>query len=247
MGNPLQILDVRNAIAGATAAEIRDLIETSLRQISPPVTGPEFDAWTWSLYDLGLAAETIPDPRLAIDLYERSIACNKSTEHLRSAALVRSGLCLEQLGRWVEAKRRYQEAEGGSFGWPENRAILLWRLGCLQAAAEEFEEALSSFGQLFELLPQPGISRPELVLEWAACLEHEGRLCEAIDALSALATEPIPAAVEALLRLSSLYLRSGRLDLAEAALNRIAAHPMSEARIRTAAALRLHSLKSQKE
>jgi len=245
VGDVRQIVELRRAIAGAAPAEVRRLIENRLPLAGVPATGPEFDAWTWTLYDLGLAAETIPDPRLAIDLYARSIECNRTAEHLKSAALVRSGLCLEQLGRWMEAKRSYQEAEPGSFDWPENRALLLWRLGCLQSAAEEYEPALSSFGQLFELLPQPGIPRPLLVLEWAACLEHANRIEEAMNALTGLSHDPCPAAVDALLRLTSLHLRSGRPDLAAEGLARIAVHPMAEPGARAAAVLRLAGLESK--
>jgi tetratricopeptide (TPR) repeat protein len=247
VGDPLDILDLRRAIAGATAAEIRRIVEDRLPLLAAPVTEPEFDAWTWSLYDLGLAAETIPDPRLALDLYARSIGYNRFTEHLRSAAMVRSGLCLEQLGRWMEAKQIYQEALPGSFGWPENRALLLWRLGRLQSAAEEFVEARSSFGQLLDLLPQPGIPRHEVILEWANCLDRTGQTDAAAAALTDLAAGSHPYTVEALLRLSSLYLRSGQQAQAAATLEVVVRHPMAEPASRSAAALRLDQLQGSQE
>lgn len=247
MGDPLEILELRRAVAGATASEIRHVIEHRLPLVDLPATAPEFDAWTWSLYDLGLAAEAIPDLPLALELYARSIGCNSFTPHLRSAAMVRSGLCLEHLGRWSEAKQIYQGALDGSFGWPENRAILLWRLGRLQSAAEEFEPAVSSFGQLLELLPQPGIPRHEVALEWAVCLERTGQTGAAAAALSDIAAQPHPGAVEALLRLSSLYLRSGLPDRAAAALDSVIRHPMAEPPARAASALRLDQLQTRGE
>ncbi len=242
--DPLEILELRRAIAGATAAEVRQIVEDRLPRVAPPATGPEFDAWTWSLYDLGLAAETIPDPVMAVDLYARSVAFNRTSELLCSAALVRSGLCLEQLGRWLEAKRLYEAAQEGSFGWPQNRAILLWRLGRLQRAAEEPDQALSSFGQLLDLLPQEGISPQEVTLEWAACLDQTGCVQPAIDQLEALSRQSHPLAVEALVRLSSILLRLGESANARAALERVITHPMADPATRLAANLRLDQLQT---
>ncbi len=242
--DPLEILELRRAIAGATAAEVREIIEDRLPRVSPPATGPEFDAWTWSLYDLGLAAETIPDPVAALDLYARSVEYNRTSELLRSAAIVRSGLCLEQLGRWLEAKRYYETAQEGSFGWPQNRAILLWRLGRLQRAAEEPEQAVSSFGQLLDLLPQEGISLQEVILEWAGCLEQTGRVQPAIDQLEALSQQSHPLSVEALVRLSSILLRLGERTSACHTLERVITHPMADPATRSAANLRLDQLQT---
>ncbi len=242
--DPLEILELRRAIAGATAAEVQEIIEDRLPRVSPPATGPEFDAWTWSLYDLGLAAETIPDPVAALDLYARSVEYNRTSELLRSAAIVRSGLCLEQLGRWLEAKRYYETAQEGSFGWPQNRAILLWRLGRLQRAAEEPEQAVSSFGQLLDLLPQEGISLQEVILEWAGCLEQSGRVQPAIDQLEALSQQSHPLSVEALVRLSSILLRLGERTSACHALERVITHPMADPATRSAANLRLDQLQT---
>lgn len=247
MAGPLEILELRSAVAGVPAAEIRRIIELRLPLVPAPIDAPEFDAWTWSLYDLGLAAETIPDLATAIDLYARSIGCNRSALHLRSAAWVRTGLCLEQLGRWVEAKQSYLEGLEGSFGWRENRALLLWRLGCLQFAAEESVEALSSFGQLLELLPQPGIPRHEVILKWTACLEGAGRTAEAEAALKELAAASHPSSVDALLRLSSLYLRRSQCEAAAAALDSVIGHPMTDSAVRSSAALRLEQLLSQRK
>ncbi len=242
--DPLEILELRRAIAGATAAEVRGIIEDRLPRVAPPASGPEFDAWTWSLYDLGLAAETIPDPAAALGLYARSVGYNRTSELLCSAAFVRSGLCLEQLGRWMEAKTRYEEALPGSFGWPQNRAILLWRLGRLQHAAEEPELAISSFGQLLGLLPQEGISPQEVTLEWAACLEQTGRVQPAIDQLQALSRQPHPLAVEALVRLSSILLRLGERGSACQVLERVISHPMADRATRSAANLRMDQLQT---
>jgi tetratricopeptide (TPR) repeat protein len=242
--DPLEILELRRAIAGATAAEIRKIITDRLPCIAPPSSGPEFDAWTWSLYDLGLAAETIPDPSTALGLYTRSIEYNRTTELLRSAAFVRSGLCLEQLGRWLEAKRLYKQALPGSFGWPQNRAILLWRLGRLECAAEEPEQALSSFGQLLDLLPQEGISAQEVTLEWASCLQQTGQTQPAAEQLEALSEQAHPLAVEALVRLSSLLLQQGESEAACRALERAVTHPMADPATRSAANLRLDQLQT---
>jgi len=247
VGDPLEILELRSAVAGAPAAEIRRIIEVRLPLVQRPVTEPEFNAWTWSLYDLGLAAETIPDLPMAIELYARSILYNRTETHLRSAAKVRSGLCLEQLGRWSEAKLSFQQALEGSFGWPENRALLLWRLGTLQFAAEEFDEALSSFGQLLGLLPQSGIPRHEVILKWSDCLQRAGRIAEAEAALTELAADRHPSAVEASLRLSSIYLRRSEDQKAASMLESVIRHPMAESAIRASAAQRLEQLRSRRE
>lgn len=244
VGEPLEILELRSAVAGAPPCVVRDVLENHLPRVAPPATILEFDAWTWALFDLGLAAETIPESTLALDLYSRSIACNRTSELLRSAALVRMGLCLEQLGRWMEAVQAYRQAEPGSKEWPESRALLLWRLGRLLRASEEFEDASGVLSQLFDLLPQPGIPWPEASLELASCLENSGQCEKAISRLTELASGNHPVAVDALARLASLYLRFGRTNDAAHALCRITSHPSAEARARTAAAIRLDQLDS---
>ena len=227
---------------GAPAGVVREILENRLPGVAPPVSGPEFDAWMWALYDLGLAAETLPDNALALDMYSRSIEYNRTSELLRSAALVRSGLCLEQLGRWMDAIEAYRQAENGSKGWPESRALMLWRLGRLLRAAGDFKEAADTLGQLFGLLPQPGIPAREAELEYAACLEHLGESEAACARLAALAGEDHPIAVDALVRLASLHLRQGRIPDAVLALRRISSHPAAEAQVRTAASIRLDQL-----
>ena len=242
MGDPLEILELRQAVAGAPESAIRDILELRLPSVAPPATPPEFDAWAWSLYDLGLAAETLPDPAAALDLYIRSIGCNRTSDLLRSAALVRSGLCLEQLGKWGEAMRAYESARESSFGWPDSRAILLYRLGRLQRAAGDPESALSSFGQLLELLPRPGIPDEEVSLESAACLEQTRRFEEARVRLVELSAKPHPASVDALVRLSALLIRLGDPDAAAAALRSLVSHPLADPAARSAAAIWLEQL-----
>lgn len=229
-------------MAGAPAGLVREILETRLPAVAPPATEVEFDAWMWALFDLGLAAETLPEYALALDLYAKSIEYNRTSELLRSAAMVRSGLCLEQLGRWMEAIGCYRQAESGSAAWPESRALMLWRLGRLLRAAGDFEDASSTLGALFELLPQPGIPQREAELEYAACLEHAGRAEDACARLAVLAGEAHPVAVEAMVRLASLHLRLGRIPDAVLVLRRIASHPAAEAQVRTAASIRLDQL-----
>jgi tetratricopeptide (TPR) repeat protein len=242
VGDALEILELRSAAAGAPAGVVKEIIESRLPWVAPPACAVEFDAWMWALYDLGLAAETLPDPARALDLYAKSIEYNRTSGLLRSAALVRSGLCLEGLGRYMEAIAAYRQAENGSEGWPESRALMLWRLGRLLRAAGDFEEAADTLGQLFGLLPQPGIVAREVELEYAACLEHAGKAEDACARLASLAGEAHPIAVEALVRLASLHIRLGRIPDAVLVLRRITSHPMAEAQVRTAASIRLGQL-----
>ena len=242
MGDALEILELRSAVAGAPACVVREILVSRLPVVALPGSPVEFDAWMWALYDLGLAAETLPEPALALNLYSRSIAYNRTSELLKSAALVRSGLCLEHLGRWMEAIEAYRQSESGSAGWPESRALMLWRLGRLLRAAGEFDEAARSFRQLFILLPQPGIPAREADLEYAACLENSGRATEALAHLAGLDADSHPAAVEALVRIASLHLRLGRKADAAGVLRRIAGHPAAEAQVRMAASIRLEQL-----
>lgn len=242
MRDPLGILELRSAVAGATAEVVRQVLDQRLPEIAPPSTAVEFDAWTWALYDLGLAAETLPDPARALEFYARSIGYNRTSGLLRSAALVRSGLCLEHLGRWGEAISAYRDAGEGSSGWPESRALMLWRLGSLLRAAEVFDEACSVLGQLLAMLPQPGIPEREAALEYAVCLEHSDRTGEALNILSRLASADHPVAVNAMLRLASLQLRLGRAREACIVLRRITDHPAAEAGTRAAASIRISQL-----
>lgn len=242
MGDALEILELRSSVAGAPAGVVREILENRLPGVTPPATAVECDAWMWALYDLGLAAETLPDNALALDLYAKSIEYNRTSELLRSAALVRSGLCLEQLGRWMEAIAAYRQAENGSEGWPESRALMLWRLGRLLRAAGDFEKATDTLGQLFGLLPQPGIPAREVELEYAVCLEHTGKSDDACARLAVLAGQTHPIAVEALVRLASLHLRLGRIPDAVLVLRRITSHPAADAQVRTAASIRIDQL-----
>lgn len=242
VGDALEILELRTAVAGAPPGVIWQILEQRLPGVAAPSTSIEFDAWTWALYDLGLAAETLPEPAVALDLYARSIEYNRTSELLRSAALVRSGLCLEQLGRWLEAMDAYRQAESGSAGWPESRALLFWRLGRLQRASGDYADASETFGKLLDLLPQPGIPALEAELEYASCLECAGQVEQAEARLTVLAGQPHPAAVEALLRLAALNLRSGKTHDAADALRRITSHPAAEVNLRAAASIRLGQL-----
>jgi tetratricopeptide (TPR) repeat protein len=263
VSDPLGILELRSAVAGAPPGLVRQVLDHRLPAVAPPATAVEFDAWMWALYDLGLAAETLPDYPRALDLYARSIECNRTSALLRSAALVRTGLCLEHLGRWSQAVEAYRQADEGSSGWPASRALMLWRLGRLLRAAEDFAEASAVLEKLIPMLPQPGISEPEARLEYAVCLEHSGRAEQALAVLERLAgeahpaaaeahpeavqapsaaAEAHPAAVQAMIRLASLQLRLGRPRDASLVLRRITNHPAAEAAIRAAASIRLSQI-----